>query len=236
MIVFLNKDCPQQSDLWWTVRRGVPTASRFNQIITAARADSSSQAEDYACELVGDLVCQSPNYFTQKGHPVNTFAVQNGIDQEPLARRWYSMESGLDVQEVGFCLNDDMTLGCSPDGLIGLQHGQAPDGEWNGVPFYKATCEGGLELKVPLPATQAKYLMRGHENTSGSLLRDYIQQVHGQLIVTGAKWVELCSFSGGHLDSIRIRVEPNEYTEKVRAALKTFLDLYATAKSRLIHR
>lgn len=224
----------QLSDEWWELRRGVPTASEFARIITAAKAELSTSAEDYAAELIGDIVCLNPKYFTEKGRPVNTFAISNGRDREPEARRWYSLDSGHHVDEIGFAMSDDFRTGGSPDGCIGLNLEAEPAGEYRGFPFWEATVDGILELKVPLPGSQAKYLMKGEANVNGSLLRDYIQQVHGQLIVTGAQWVELCSYSGGALNSLRLRITPDAYTQKVREAVAGFLEMYETHKRQFL--
>lgn len=225
---------PQLSVEWWELRRGIPTASEFSRIITAAKGDPSSSAGDYAAELIGDIVCQNPAYFTEKGKPANSYAIQNGKDREPEARRWYELESGYNVAEVGFVMSDDFRVGCSPDGVIGLQLDAEPAGEYRGIPFWEGTAEGLLELKVPLPGTQAKYLMRGHNQIDGSLLRDHRQQTHGQIVITGLPWVELVSYSGGQLATIRLRVMPDSYTDKVKAALDAFMATFEKAKHQFL--
>jgi len=212
---------------WYEARRGVPTASEFGRICTPAKGEPSKQMEEYACELVGDLVCLNPAYFTEKGGPVNSYAIQNGLNLEPHARRWLAFDAGLDVHEVGFCMNDDFTLGCSPDGLLGLTIAQESGGTWNGHPWYEGTAEAVVELKCPLPKTQAQYLLRGE------LPVEYRPQVHGHLLVTGAKYVEFVSYSDT-LAPLRVRVEPDAYTEKLRAALVEFSRVFADVRHKLI--
>lgn len=160
-------DCPQYSDEWWALRRGVPTASEFGCIITPAKGELSKQAETYACRLIAD------KYDAFYGRPEEyvSAAMKNGSIMEPEARRFYEFERDVDVRQVGFCLTDDGRFGCSPDGLVGD--------------------DGGLELKTPQPHTHVKYLL------DGVLPLDYRPQVHGAMAVTGRDWWDFMSYSAG---------------------------------------
>ena len=133
-------------------------------------------------------------------------AMKNGIVMEPEARRWYEFEADCDVTQVGFCLTDDGRFGCSPDGLVG-------------------EC-GGLELKTPLLKTHARYL------AEDQMPNEYKPQVHWSLIVTGREWWDFMSYSPG-LPPYRCRVVPDEYTEKLRAAMETFWTQYQEIKQKV---
>lgn len=198
-------NCIQGTPEWWEAKRGIPSASNFSRIFTQKTMKVSAQAEDYAAELIADCASLAPPYFTTQGRPVNA-AMQNGQEVEPEARRFYEMERGVDVRQVGFCVTDDGSIGCSPDGLID------PD--------------GGLELKCPLLKTQAGYLLRGE------LPSEYRAQVHGSLIVTGRKWWDFLCYAPG-LDPLLLRVVPDEYTEALRKALADFLVMYAEARRKI---
>ncbi len=189
-------DCIQQSPEWWQARRGIPTASEFSRIITPKKMELSAAADGYICELIGDLHRLTPPEPFQRAP---SRAIQNGIDTEPEARNWYSLEHGCDVQQVGFCLMDDGRFGCSPDGLIDAQ--------------------GGLELKCPEPKTQVEYLL------AGTLPDAYKAQVHGSLIVTGRAWWDFMSYCPG-LKPFLVRVTQDKYTEALRAALEVFWTRY----------
>lgn len=129
-------DMIQGSQLWFEVRRGVPTASCFDQIITPTGKPSAS-AVKYACELVGQLV--DPDFGVMQSY--ESAAMKNGKMIEPEARRWYEFDAGEKVEQVGFCLTDDGRFGSSPDSLVGE--------------------DGCIELKAPLPKTHAFYLLQG---------------------------------------------------------------------------
>ncbi len=200
-------ECAQYSPEYWDAHRARPSASNFSRIMTAKKMEASAQIEDYIAELIAERVSFTPPFFTERGG--HTEAMRNGIDTEPEARRWYEMERGLTVRQVGLCIDDADQCCCSPDGLID------PD--------------GGLELKCPLLKTHARYVM------DGKVPMDYLAQVHGSLIVTGRKWWDFMSYAPG-LSPLLIRVTPNEFTDKLRAALKSFWERYMEAVEKIVAR
>jgi len=119
----------------------------------------------------------------------------HGLECEPESRAWYALMTDEDVKQIGFCTTDCGRFGASPDSAVGD--------------------EGGLELKCPMPKTHLSYLL------GNKLPDDYKAQVHGQLVVTGWKWVDFVSYARG-LPPFKIRVEPDEYTEALRSALEQF--------------
>lgn len=110
-------------------------------------------------------------------------AMLRGIEMQFEAKSLYELINGVSVQEVGFCLDDSGKYGSSPDGLVGD--------------------DGGLEIKCPLLATHVGYLLYNHLPT------DYIQQVQGNLLVTGRKWWDFKSYYPG-IKPLIIRVERDE--------------------------
>lgn len=204
----------QGSEEWFEARKGVPSASNFKRILTAKTMRLSAQSHDYVCELIGEVMSLIPpegvENFTNR-------AVRWGAECEAEARRWYSMDTNLEVQQVGFVIHDSGHYGCSPDGLVGpiLKDGQI------------VGCEGGIELKCPQAATQAGYVLGDPEVPA-----EYLAQVHGALIVTGAKWWDWLAYSPG-LPAVRVRVEPNEYTAKLAEALEEFWEKYQAALAKI---
>jgi hypothetical protein len=194
----------QYSPEWWEIRRGVPTASQFDKILTPT-GKLSSQATAYIDELIADRFVLNPNFMTER--PM-TRAMANGTDMEPEARRWYAMEHPeRRVVQVGFCVTDDGRFGCSPDALVGD--------------------DGVLELKCPLGKTHVGYLREG------LLPADYRPQCHGHLIVTGRPWVDFVSYAPG-LPPFSIRVTADSYTEKLRSALDVFWEQYQATLTALL--
>lgn len=183
-------DCEQYTPEWWDARRGIPTASAFDKIVTPGGKLSESWKK-YACQLIAD------EYDTKYGY-VDQFAsraMENGARMEPEARRYYEFYRDATVQQVGFCMTDDGRYGSSPDSLVGD--------------------EGVLEVKCPESHTMVAYLI------DGGLPKEYLPQCHGHLIVTGRKWCDFLAYTPG-LPRLLVRVEPDEYTDKLRVALEDF--------------
>lgn len=206
-------DILQGSSEWWEIRKGVPTASRFSDIITPAKAQLSKSADKYAAELASDVVALAPNWITEdpRNKPPSR-AAQDGVQNEPKARAFYEMERGVIVRQCGFVLTDDGRWGCSPDGLV----------EGDGGALI-----GGLELKCPLPKTHAEYLL------DDVLPLDYKCQVHGCLLVTGLPCWDFMSYCPGMPEFIK-RVVPDEFTVKLAEALDQFFPRYMEIRKRIL--
>lgn len=129
-------DMPQGSAAWLAARCGLPTASQFDRLITAAKMQPSTQATGYRNQLLAEWLLGA-----SLDDEVSTQFMRRGEELEEGAFRFYEMRQDLDVQPVGFVLRDDRRAGCSPDGLIGTV--------------------GGLELKCPGPAGHVGYLLDG---------------------------------------------------------------------------
>lgn len=200
----------QYSPEWWQARRGYPSASAFDRILTPG-GKPSGQQDGYIAELIGDLVDLSPNFFTDR--PMNR-AMEHGRNTEPEARDYYTLErDGAAVRQVGGVVSACGRFWCSPDGLVG------PDVT--------------LELKCPQLKTQAAYLMDADVMlAAGTPPSEYRPQVHGHLIVTGRPYVDFLSYSPP-LPPLLIRVERSEYTDKLAAELERFNEKYEAARKKL---
>jgi putative phage-type endonuclease len=193
-------DVPQGADDWFDLRRGVPTASRFDRILTPKTLKPSGSQQGLIAELIGERLSAIPpegveNYTNR--------AIRWGLHCEDEARHWYAMERGVQLRNGGFCLTDDGRFGASPDGLIGE--------------------EGCLELKCPQANVQAGYLLEG------VVPDEYKCQVHGHLIVTGYKWCDFMSYCPGDWKPLLIRVFPDDFTRELRIGLEVFWGRYAKA-------
>lgn len=131
----ITLDVEQGSAVWLAARRGLPTASQFDKLITAKTMRPSEQATKYRNFLLAEWLLGE-----NLDDDVSQF-MQRGTDLEEGAFDFYEMRQEVDVDRVGFVLRGDRRAGCSPDGLIGT--------------------EGGLELKCPSPAVHVGYLLDG---------------------------------------------------------------------------
>lgn len=124
-------ECEQGSEEWHKARAGVPSASNFSKLITAAGKPSTS-AETYINSLIAYLITGTVEESYKNEH------MARGNLLEPQARAMYELATDNVVTEVGFCLHDTIMAGCSPDGLVGD--------------------DGGLEIKCPSASTHVGYL------------------------------------------------------------------------------
>lgn len=106
-------DVIQGSPEWMKLRLGIPTASRFDCIITPAKLNMSKQAIKYAYELVAERIT---------GESVDAHKskyMERGSWMEDDAGAWYDMVTNVDTQPGGFVTDDKNTVGCSTDGMVG---------------------------------------------------------------------------------------------------------------------
>ena len=166
----------QGSPEWLAARLGIPSASMFAKLVTTKGIWSAS-ADAYINQLVAERLTGEREEVFQSHHMLR------GTELEPDARDLYSLISDAEVTEVGFCLHDTLSAGCSPDGLIGD--------------------DGGLEIKCPAPSTHVEYL-RGEVLPS-----KYKQQVMGCLWITGREWWDFVSYHPT-MKPLIVRVERDE--------------------------
>lgn len=196
--------CIQGTEEWAEARRGKPTASCADQIITPAKGNISTAADDYACQLLAETILPAHYWF---GEDFQNSAMANGTNTEREARDYFELQRGVDVQQVGFVTTDDGRFGASPDGLIGESE--------------------GLELKCPKHKTHIRYLI------DGVLPVKYKPQVHWSMVVTGRKQWSFMSYAVG-LPPLIVLVETDEYTVKVAEAMEQFWKLFADMRAKLI--
>lgn len=105
MIVVHNVE--QQSEAWRKLKLGMPSASRFSDMMAEGKGISR---RNYLYDLAGEFLSGEPRENYQNA------AMLRGIEQEPMARAEYEFLTGRKVDQVGFISNG--RCGCSPDGLI----------------------------------------------------------------------------------------------------------------------
>lgn len=161
---------------WLQSRLGCPSGSGFSNLITATGKPSAS-ADGYINQLIAELITGETTYVK------TTEWMQRGTELEPMARDYYTLATGNEVEEVGFCKHDRLETGVSPDGLIGSN--------------------GGLEIKCPAPATHVAYLR------TGGLPTKYKQQVQGCMWITDREWWDFVSYNET-MPALIVRVERDQ--------------------------
>ena len=122
-------DCEQGSEEWFEARKGIPTASCFDKIVTS-KGESSTQATAYRHKLLAEWMGAEQESYTN-AH------MERGTELEDEARRTYQFITEKTTRQVGLIYKDEKKLvSCSPDGF-----------------------EHGLELKCPAGNTHVKYLL-----------------------------------------------------------------------------
>lgn len=125
---------------WFAARCGIPSASRFNEIVTST-GNPSKQAKNYMFTLAGERI------IGMKSEGYQSPAMKRGTELEPEARALYEFTQNVQVVQVGIVYKDGRKrYSCSPDGLVGE--------------------DGGLEIKCPNLSTHVEYLLDGKMPTT----------------------------------------------------------------------
>jgi putative phage-type endonuclease len=177
---------------WHQARLGRVTASRIADVMMVK---STAGYQNYRAQLICERLT---------GNPTESFtsaAMQHGTDTEPQARAFYEMETGHDVQQVGFINHSTLFAGVSPDGLIGDL--------------------GGVEIKCPQPAEHIRTI------TGGAIKRGYVLQMQWGMVCTGRTWWDFASFCPMLPDEMQMHrqtvVADYELHNEMSAAVASFL-------------
>ena len=132
----ITLDCEQGSEEWLQARLGIPTATGFENIVTATGKKSSAQIK-YMAELIEESI------IGLQDESFKSRFMERGNQLQPLARSAYEFITGNAVTQVGgVYLDENKEVMVSPDGLI---------------PELKK----GLEIKCPKMSTHIRYLLEG---------------------------------------------------------------------------
>jgi putative phage-type endonuclease len=182
---------------WLAERCGKVTASRIADVMSNGRGkEPSATRKNYMAQLLTERLTGAV------AESYTNAAMQRGTETEPQARAMYELQTGLDVDQVGFVPHPVIECcGASPDGLIGDL--------------------GLVEIKCPNTATHIETL-RG-----AAIDRKYLLQMHWQMICTGREWCDFVSFDPRLPSAMQLhvaRVERDaELAEEVTAAVTQFL-------------
>jgi hypothetical protein len=188
--------CKQRTPEWDRLRRGCLTASLASKLVTPTGKPSIQYKGEIARIIAERMGLQEPEFIKP------TYWMERGINMEKEAMNWFMVETGADVEEVGFVTMDSNPyIGASPDGMIG------------NIP---------LELKVPKPSTHIRYLLEG------GVPKEYIPQVHFQMVVCGAPYAYFSSYCP-EVEPLIVKVEWGDYTEQMVHQIAKYESEYETA-------
>jgi putative phage-type endonuclease len=194
-------DIDQSSDEWLNLRLGFVTASRFKDVITKGQGKTRRA---YMMEIAAEIVTgeRQPHFSSDD--------MEWGTQTEPQARSMYEFMSGNTVEQIAFAYFEDKKVGCSPDGLIGV--------------------DGLVEFKCPKTKTQIQTYL------SGKMPSSHMAQVQGQMWVMDRKWCDFVSFDPRINTSASYFVQrikrDDSYIKELEKACDAFLcDLDSMVKS-----
>ena len=104
-------ECEQGSPEWFEAHRGIPTASRYADVLAEGKGIMRAR---YMRQLAAEIITEEPmeTYKNAK--------MERGKEHEPDLRKRYAFDHDADVEQVGFLRSTMMATGCSPDGLVGV--------------------------------------------------------------------------------------------------------------------
>lgn len=209
MTIKYHNDLIQGEQSWLDARRGILTASEVHKIITPTlKIADNDKTRSHVWELLAQRVSGyvEPQYISDD-------MLRGNID-EVRARDLYR-EHYAETQSMGFITNDQwgFTLGYSPDDLVGD--------------------EGLIECKSRLQRFQVQTIV---ENVAtGEPVPDYLMQCQTGMLVTGRKWCDLISYSGG-LPLAVIRIHADQVIQDAIVAAATAFEAKIAEKRAIYER
>jgi len=205
MTITYHTDLLQGSEEWHQIRCGILTASEVKHILTPTLKIANN---DKTRQHVWEIAAQRITGYTEPSYIGDDML--RGWEDEIKARDLYSQTRAA-VAEVGFITSDDLgfVMGYSPDGLVGD--------------------DGLIECKSRRQKYQVQTI------SEGTVPDEYMLQLQTGLLITGRKWIDFISYSGG-LPMFTCRVLPDaemqaaivtaatEFEARVVQAVRSFHD------------
>lgn len=157
-------EAEQRSSEWYLARAGRLTGTAAKDMLATIKSGEAAARRDLRTRLVCERLTCQP----QEDGFVSK-EMQRGIDLEATALAEYEAATGLLVRRTGFLSMTDYMAGCSLDGDVD---------DFTGL----------LEIKAPKSATHLSYIRRG------AAPPEYIPQLRHNMWVTGAQWIDFCSY------------------------------------------
>ena len=190
-------DVKQGSREWHDLRAGMPTGSSASRLVTPT-GNAATAYKEYAIELANDLFRGGVSKEKWKGNK----HTDHGHKYEPIAADTYEFTYGVKLRQVGFCTDDEITYGMSPDRLAGRS--------------------GLVEIKCLDDKGHTSAIVYYHENRKAP--PDRIAQCQFQLYVSKKKWVDLYYWHKT-LPPLKIRILPiKAYQEMIECQIEAVIE------------
>lgn len=156
----MDKMNEQRSDLWGAERLGRFTASEIWKLMKDGR--KSGEMSETAKTYIMDKVAEE---LTGERPEINTWSISWGIENEPLAKKWFKKLTGFTLEDTGFHAYGDHAGG-SPDGLV--------------------NDDAILEIKCPAVSTNhVKHLLINSPEYFKANFPEYYYQMQACMLFTG---------------------------------------------------
>jgi hypothetical protein len=166
----------QGSPEWRQAKVGIPSASRFAELIARFKSaaknktgEEPAERKNYRMELICEILT---------GQPYPRFVSKEmewGTATEPFARAAYEMKFDVLVETCGFIMHPYVPrFGASPDGLVGK--------------------DGMIQIKCPATRTHLEWMMARTSDGKGVIPEEHRAQMFAEMACTGRQWSELVSF------------------------------------------
>jgi hypothetical protein len=196
-LVEVFEDVPQGEEEWFALRRSLPTASRFADVLAQGEG---KMRQRYLYQLAAEAL---------SGETMWTYsnpAMEEGKAMEPHAAEWYERAHLVDLVRVGFVrrtvrrpLGSSFIVGASPDGLVGD--------------------DGCVEFKKERP----DLLIERAEKGAKGFPMEHRAQCQGVMWVTDRKWCDLVVYHAAMPFKLRFQIERDDvYIARLADAVEVF--------------
>lgn len=210
MTPFTVHHCEQRTPEWMAARCGRLTGSRAEAAFAKTKTNPrwTKDRDHLRTSLVLERLTGQPQERDVRGQNV-----RDGIAREPFARFHYECLTGTVLRTCGFVSDNELPIGCSPDGYVG-------------------DFEGLVSIKCPPPANHLHSLLKYREwqsireTAAGAaavgvmkshlevIPEEYLFQIRHEMYVTGASWLDYMSYDPNfppHLRSVLVRTVRSDF-------------------------
>jgi putative phage-type endonuclease len=195
----MHYDIKQGSEEWHKLRLGKITASVVDNLLTSTfKVSKDKKIKLFAYNLAAERIT---------GRLTDTFEsfdMQRGKMEEPIARELYEQASGNKIVQAGFI--ESGILGFSPDGLVGE--------------------DGIIEIKC----VQQKFQVKAF--AENEIPAQHVLQIQTGLLVSGRAWCDFIQYSNGMPLFVKRMHRNAEIIQSIMNAAVDFeADIYAIIES-----